>query len=105
MKAASSPSCSCAVRTRAPAGGCSALACSHAASGSPPFRGPATRRNSSCTRCSSRIAMASSASASRLIPLVEAQLFFELGAPQPEGALAAGQQILLEVLDVLADRG
>ena len=105
MKSWSSASCCCATGTSCPAAGCSCLARCQAAMGSPPFSREATRRNSSCVACSSRIAIASSRSGTNRDALVELELLLEFLPAEPEGSLAARRQVLFEVLDQAADRG
>ena len=73
--------------------------------GSPPFNRPATERNSSCTSCSSRSAMASRRSARERDAFVELQLLFELLPSEPERGLRARREIGLQVVDVRLDGG
>ena len=94
MKSTSSSSCSCATGTTCPAAGWSSFALRPG--GHRDRRRSireATRRNSSCVACSSRIAIASSRSAPSVMPFVEPQLLLERLAPEAERALAARRQV------------
>ena len=64
----------------------------------------ATRRNSSCVACSSRVAIASSRSAPTVMPSSRRQLALEAIPAKAERTLAAGCDIGLEKLDVRFDR-
>ena len=71
----------------------------------PPFKRPATVRNSSCTSCSSRSAMASSRSALSVMPSSSFSFCSNLSRPRRNEAFARGARSVFEVVDVRLDGG
>ena len=102
----SSPSCSRAVASSCPGSGCvSCFALRHDSIGSPPFKRPASVRNSSCVACSSRVG-------DREQPIDRAarclrrrrSFCSNFSWPRRNDAFARGRDVVFEVVDVAADR-
>ena len=100
----SSSSCSRAVAISVPGSGCFCFAFRHAAIGSPPFRRPASCRNSSWVAASSRVGDRQQAIDRQRDAFFEAQLLLEAIAAEAERALGLRADVVLEIVDVGADR-
>ena len=91
-------------RSACPAAGCFCFALRHASIGSPPFRRPAAWRNSSCVARELARRDREQAIDRQRDAFFEPQLLLEAIAPEPERALGLRADVVLEIVDVGADR-